>query len=105
MAILFVCSGFLAISLLIYIYKTNISQVEDVIEGGQKYYSQNVVLAGQGILHYASIFMFEWYARRYSAEGLRASVPYKTRRIFVVYYFIFMTCFFSLVLMGILQYF
>ncbi|MGI2170987.1 hypothetical protein ACROAE_12515 [Shewanella sp. MF05960] len=50
----------------------------------------NISLTGHGILHYASVFMFDWYAKRYNLFHLKDCIPTKITRIFKIYYVIFM---------------
>ena len=49
--------------------------IEDTLDNGNRFYSLNIITAGSGALHYGSIFLFDWYARRYKVIEEREKVP------------------------------
>ena len=95
---------FVLLPMLLYIYNKPIKSVEGILENGREYFLLNIFLTGHGTLHYASVFMFDWYAKRYGLFHLKDSVPTKTTRIFKVYYIIFMIDILCFVTMVILDY-
>jgi len=65
-------------------------QVEDILEDGRRYFSLNLLLAGQGCLHYAPVFFNDWYAKRINLLEKREQVPKKARRLFTFGFYLFM---------------
>lgn len=72
--------------------------LEDVLDDGVRFYTLNVFLSGQGVLHYATIFISKFHARRYGMLKTRNNVPKHVQRLFVFSFFWFI---FSGVLMCI----
>lgn len=50
-----------------------------LIDDGNLFYSLNIITAGSGALHYGSIFLFDWYARRYKVMEKRENAPQTCR--------------------------
>ncbi|MBB1363492.1 hypothetical protein H5125_15195 [Shewanella sp. SR44-4] len=93
---------FVLFPMLLYIYNKRIKLVEDILEDGREYFSLNIFLTGHGTLHYASVFMFDWYAKRYNLLHLKDNVPPKITGIFKIYYVIFMIdmlCFAAMIIL------
>ncbi|WP_232848383.1 hypothetical protein [Bowmanella yangjiangensis] len=65
--------------------------VEDALEGGIRFFSLNIFMAGHGALHYGSLFLFDRPARRYKVLEKRADVPVRVRWWFKLYFVLFMT--------------
>ncbi len=66
--------------------------VEDILDQGNRYYSLNIFMALHGLLHYGSVFLFDWYAKRYNLLSDRNNVPAQVSILFKVYFVIFMLC-------------
>ena len=66
--------------------------VEDILDQGNRYYSLNIFMALHGLLHYGSVFLFDWYAKRYNLLSDRNNVPAQVLILFKVYFVIFMLC-------------
>ncbi|MBB1441740.1 hypothetical protein [Pseudoalteromonas sp. SG43-3] len=66
--------------------------VEDILDQGNRYYSLNIFMALHGLLHYGSVFLFDWYAKRYNLLSDRNNVPAQVSKLFKVYFVIFMLC-------------
>lgn len=65
--------------------------IEDRLEDGRRWYSLNFFLAGHGTLHYATIFLSKFHARRYGLLEKRDKVPLHVQRLFIMVYCLFMT--------------
>jgi len=50
-------------------------------------------LAGQGTLHYATIFLSKFHAKRYGLLEKRDRVPKHVQRLFIVIYCLFISSF------------
>ena len=66
--------------------------VEDILDQGNRYYSLNIFMALHGLLHYGSVFLFDWYAKCYNLLSDRNKVPAQASILFKVYFVIFMLC-------------
>lgn len=66
--------------------------VEDILDQGNRYYSLNIFMALHGLLHYGSVFLFDWYAKRYNLLSDRNNVPAQVSILFKVYFVIIMLC-------------
>ena len=75
-----------------YLKGKKLRTVEDFLDHGNRYYSLNIFMALHGLLHYGSVFLFDWYAKRYNLLNDRNKVPAKVSRLFKVYFVIFMLC-------------
>ena len=75
-----------------YLKAKKLRTVEDILEHGNRYYSLNIFMALHGLLHYGSVFLFDWYAKRYNLLSDRDKVPAHVSRLFKVYFVIFMLC-------------
>ena len=82
--------AFVVFPMLLYLKGKPMQEVEDVLEDGRYFFSGVTMFAGHGALHYASIFLFEWYARRYKMLKKRELVRSSLVRWFKVYYILFM---------------
>lgn len=86
-AMLFACF----IPFLLFLKGKPMQEVEDVLEDGRRFFSLNLITAGHGALHYASLFMFDWLAKRYNVLEKRNQVPKHIQFWFKLYYWMFMT--------------
>jgi len=78
--------------------------IEDKLENGRRWYSLNFFLAGQGTLHYATIFLSKFHARRYGLLERRDKVPKHVQRLFILIFYLFISSFIlSFGLLGILS--
>jgi sulfoxide reductase heme-binding subunit YedZ len=75
-----------------YLKGKKLRTVEDILESGNRYYSLNIFMALHGLLHYGSVFLFDWYAKRYNLLSDRNKVPAQASILFKVYFVIFMLC-------------
>jgi len=75
-----------------YLKAKKVRTVEDILEHGNRYYSLNIFMALHGLLHYGSVFLFDWYAKRYNLLSDRNKVPAQVSILFKVYFVIFMLC-------------
>ncbi|WP_201777796.1 hypothetical protein [Thalassomonas actiniarum] len=98
---------FLWMACVLYLKNKWLRFIEDRLEDGRRCYSLNFFLAGQGVLHYATIFLSKFHARRYGLLEKREKVPKDVQRLFIVIFCLFMTsfvlCFGSLGVLSILQ--
>jgi hypothetical protein len=65
--------------------------LEDILDDGIRFYSLNILLAGQGILQYATVFISSFHAKRYGMLEKRKNVPRHVQRLFIFAFFWFMT--------------
>ncbi|MEG3757244.1 hypothetical protein V5096_04720 [Pseudoalteromonas carrageenovora] len=75
-----------------YLKGKKLRTVEDLLDQGNRYYSLNIFMALHGLLHYGSVFLFDWYAKRYNLLSDRNNVPAQVSILFKVYFVIFMLC-------------
>jgi len=74
----------------IYLKLKWLKYLEDVLDGGVRYYSLNIFLAGQGILQYGTVFLSAFHAKRYKMLQKRDKVPKGIQRLFVFAFSLFM---------------
>ncbi|MFT7372033.1 MAG: hypothetical protein ACI9T9_000714 [Oleiphilaceae bacterium] len=86
MAGIFVWIGFV-----IYLKIKWLRILEDKLDEGDRFYSLNIFLAGQGVLQYATIFLSKFYAKRYGMLEKRDDVPKHIQRLFIFSFIWFMT--------------
>ena len=75
-----------------YLKEKKLRTVEDILESGNRYYSLNIFMVLHGLLHYGSVFLFDWYAKCYNLLSDRNKVPAQVSILFKVYFVIFMLC-------------
>ncbi len=80
---------FIYIGVVFYLKSKLLVFVEEILEDSRRHYSLTFFLAGQGILHYATIFFSERHAKRYSMLEKRDNVPKKVQRIFIMAFCLF----------------
>jgi len=80
---------FILFPMLVVIKDKKTQLVEDALDDGNRFYSLNIITAGSGALHYGSIFLFDWYARRYKVIEKRKNVPPNFQIWFKLYYILF----------------
>jgi hypothetical protein len=86
MAGIFVWIGFV-----IYLKIKWLRILEDKLDEGDRFYSLNIFLAGQGVLQYATIFLSKFHAKRYGMLEKRDDVPKHIQRLFIFSFIWFMT--------------
>lgn len=89
---------FILLPFLLFLKGKPMMLAEDELDNGKRFYSLNIVMAGQGALHYGSVFLFDWYAKRYHLLTLRENVPEQVRNWFKCYYLLFLASFLLAVL-------
>ncbi len=67
-----------------------LKKVETILDDGATFFSINMFFAGQGILHYASIFLNTWHAKRFGLDIKRHAVPLPVQRLFILAFVILM---------------
>ncbi|MBQ4797613.1 hypothetical protein J8L73_00405 [Pseudoalteromonas sp. MMG006] len=75
-----------------YLKEKKLRTVEDILESGNRYYSLNIFMMLHGLHHYGSVFLFDWYAKRYNLLSDRNKVSAQASILFKVYFVIFMLC-------------
>ncbi len=83
--------GFILILFIFYLKLKWLKKVEDILDDGETFFSMSFFFAGQGILHYASIFMNTWHAKRFGLDIKRHAVPRAVQRLFILAFVICMT--------------
>ena len=96
---------FIILPMLIAIKDKKTRLIEDTLDNGNRFYSLNIITAGSGALHYGSIFLFDWYARRYKVIEEREKVPKNLQVWFKLYYILFITFSFMFLLACLMAYF
>lgn len=75
--------GLIWILLVIYLKHKWLLILEDILEEGRRYYSLNIFLSGPGTLHYATIFLNSFQAKRYGLLEKRNNVPKSIQKLFI----------------------
>jgi len=90
-----ICLLFIFISLCFTLYLKSkwISFIEEVLEDGRQFYSFDFFFSGVGALHYATIFLSAFHAKRYGLFEKRDLVPKHVQRLFIINFYIFMAGF------------
>lgn len=79
--------------MLFFIKNRKLKNVENILDDGKAFYSLNILTAGMGILHYATVFFWGRHAKRYDLFDKRQLVPKSVQRWFIVYFCLFMVTF------------
>jgi len=58
--------------------------VEDILDDGVRFYSLNIFFSGMGVLHYATIFLLSFHAKRYGMLEKRNNVAKNIKKWFVL---------------------
>ncbi|WDE05836.1 hypothetical protein SG34_002565 [Thalassomonas viridans] len=82
---------FIWMSCVLYLKNKWLCFIEDKLEDGRRCYSLNFFLAGHGTLHYATVFLSKFHAKRYGLLEKRHRVPKDVQRLFIVVYCLFIT--------------
>ncbi|WP_077342752.1 hypothetical protein [Pseudocolwellia agarivorans] len=84
------CLGiFIWIGIVIYLKSKWLILLEDILDDGVRFYSLNIFFSGNGVLQYATIFLWSFHAKRYGMLEKRKKVP-----IHIQKWFIFSFCWF-----------
>jgi sulfoxide reductase heme-binding subunit YedZ len=86
----------ISIFFVLYLKSTWFNFIEAVLEDDRKFYSLNIFFSIMGSLHYATIFISKYHARRYDLLEKRNLVPCHVQQLFILNFIIFMA---SIVLM------
>ena len=78
----------------LYLKAKKLELIEDTLEDGRRFYSLNFFFSGVGVLHYATIFLSAFHAKRYGLFEKRDLVPKHVQRLFIINFSIFMVAFF-----------
>ena len=97
------CLGVISwLGIVIYLKKKFLTQLEDILDDGVRFYSLNIFLAGQGVLQYATVFLSCFHAKRYGMLEKRDNVPKHIQRWFIFAFYWFMLSLALFVVAGIL---
>ncbi|WP_217491140.1 hypothetical protein [Marinomonas spartinae] len=67
------------------------TQLEDILDNGTRFYSSlGLFFAGQGVLQYATVFLWRFHAKRYGMLEKREKVPKHIQRKFIFAFWEFM---------------
>lgn len=75
--------GLIWILFVIYLKNKWLLILENILEDGRRYYSLSIYLSGPGTLHYATIFLSSFQAKRYGLLEKRNDVPKPIQRLFI----------------------
>ncbi|CAM4425346.1 hypothetical protein [Pseudoalteromonas ostreae] len=82
------CVGiFIWIGLVIYLKSKWLTLLEETLDDDVRFYSLNIFLSASGILHYATVFIWSFHAKRYGMLEKRQSVPKHIQKWFVFAFF------------------
>ncbi len=85
------CLGiFVWVGFVLYLKSKWLPLIEDILEDGRRLYSLNIYLAGQGSLHYATVFLSKWHASRMKMQEKRDNVPKNAQFILILSFYFFM---------------
>jgi len=90
-------SVFLWLGFVLYLKSKWLPFLEDTLDNGVRFYTLNIFFAGQGVLQYATVFLWSFHARRYGMLEKRDNVPKPVQRLFIFAFCWFMV---SVVLAG-----
>ena len=94
---------FISLGFTLYLKSKWFSFIEKVLEDGRHFYSLNFFFSGVGVLHYATIFLSDFHAKRYGLLEKRHAVPQRVQRLFIINFSIFMMGFFILFGSGLIM--
>ncbi|SBS33348.1 hypothetical protein MSP8886_02725 [Marinomonas spartinae] len=80
------------LGIVIYLKKKWLSELEDILDNGCRTFSGlGLFFAGQGVLRYATVFLWRFHAKRFGMLEKREKVPKHIQRWFILAFFWFMT--------------
>ncbi|SQD78095.1 hypothetical protein [Moritella yayanosii] len=86
------CFGiFIWIGLVVYLKSKWLAYLEDVLDDGVRFYSLNIFFAGQGVLQYATVFLWSFHAKRYGMFEKRTHVPQHIQTLLIFSFCWFMS--------------
>jgi len=85
---------FISVCFTLYLKSKWFSFIEKVLEDGRQFYSLSFYFSVIGVLHYATIFLNTFQAKRYGLVEKRDLVPKLVQRLFIINFSIFMAAFF-----------
>ncbi|MDO6543877.1 hypothetical protein [Photobacterium sanguinicancri] len=93
------CIGiFIWVAIVVYLKNKWMLLLEDNLDNGVRFYSLNVFLSIQGVLHYSTVFLSKYQAKRYGMDKKIKTIPLGVQRKFIFSFALFM---FSSFLMGL----
>ncbi|MGF1704256.1 hypothetical protein L4D09_28720 [Photobacterium makurazakiensis] len=93
------CIGiFIWFAIVVYLKNKWMLLLEDNLDNGVRFYSLNVFLSMQGVLHYSTVFLSKYQAKRYGMDKKIKTIPLGVQRKFILSFLLFM---FSILLMGL----
>jgi hypothetical protein len=75
--------GLLWVIFVIYLKHKWLLTLEEILEEGRRYYSLSIFLSGPGTLHYATIFLSSFQAKRYGLLEKRNNIPKPIQKLFI----------------------
>jgi len=91
------------VGIVIYLKKKWMAQLEDTLDNGTRFYSSlGLFFAGQGVLQYATVFLWRFHAKRFGMLEKRDKVSKHIQRWFIFAFWEFMLSFALFVVAGIL---
>lgn len=86
------CLGiFVWLAIVIYLNSKWLTLLEDILEDGVRLYSLNILFSAIGVLHYATVFLWTFHAKRYGMLEKRNNVPKHIKKWFIFAFFWFIT--------------
>lgn len=84
------CLGvFVWTATVIYLRNKWLSFLEDELDSGVRFYSQSLLLAQQGVLHYSTVFLIPLQAKRYNMHNKLTNIPRHVQRQFISSFILF----------------
>ncbi|SON52105.1 hypothetical protein [Vibrio tapetis] len=93
------CIGvFIWVATVLYLKNKWMLLLEDNLDNGVRFYSLTLLFAMQGVLHYSTVFLVKYQAKRYGMDEKIKTIPLSVQRKFILS---FSLCMFSCFLMGL----
>ena len=77
--------------IVVFLKRKWLSELEDILDDGVRFYSLNIFLATQGVLQYATVFLSRFHAKRYGMLEKREKIPKHIQRWFIFAFYWLMT--------------
>ncbi|MBL4608566.1 MAG: hypothetical protein JKY01_12165 [Pseudomonadales bacterium] len=96
------CFGIFSwLGLVLYLKSKWLPYLEDTLDNGVRFYTLNIFFAGQGVLQYATVFLWSFHAKRYGMLEKRDNVPKPVQRLFIFAFCWFMVSTFLMVAVAV----